>query len=163
MPAAAPLPAVTPTMEKFGHPDGLIAEYRWWAVLLRPKQPTLGALVLAAKARVSAFSDLPREAFEELSEAVAGIETALKAFCAYEKINYLMLMMVDPEPHFHVLPRYVGERAFAGFKVADAGWPGPPALDKAAAPNEEQRRAVIAQLRALWPHRARVPGGGADV
>ncbi|GAB4524631.1 MAG: HIT family protein [Amphiplicatus sp.] len=162
MSAAAPLPAVTATMEKFGHPDGLIAEYRWWAVLLRPKQPTLGALVLAAKAQVSAFSDLPREAFEELSAAVAGIEAALKAFCAYEKINYLMLMMVDPEPHFHVLPRYEGERAFAGFAVADSGWPGPPALDKAAAPSEEQRQAVIARLRALWPHRDRVAGGGAD-
>ena len=31
------------------------------------------------------------------------------SFCAYERINYLMLMMVDPHVHFHVIPRYSGE------------------------------------------------------
>src|SRR5690606_24257005 len=37
------------TIAKFGHPATLIAEYAHWVVLLRPAQPTLGALVLAAK------------------------------------------------------------------------------------------------------------------
>src|SRR3546814_20848874 len=37
------------TIVKFGHPATLIAEYEHWVVLLRPAQPTLGALILAAK------------------------------------------------------------------------------------------------------------------
>ena len=37
------------TMKKFGYPDTLIKEYSHWAVLLRPQQATLGALVLVCK------------------------------------------------------------------------------------------------------------------
>lgn len=37
------------TIEKFGYPATLIAEFDHWLVLLRPAQPTLGSLVLAAK------------------------------------------------------------------------------------------------------------------
>ena len=52
------------------------------------------------------FSALPGEAYKEMGAVVADIERALKAAFAYEKINYLMLMMVDPNVHFHVIPRY---------------------------------------------------------
>ena len=40
--------AMNVTMQKFGYPDTLIAEYDHWVVLLRPSQVTLGSLVLAA-------------------------------------------------------------------------------------------------------------------
>jgi diadenosine tetraphosphate (Ap4A) HIT family hydrolase len=46
----------------------------------------------------------------------------------YERINYLMLMMVDPHVHFHVFPRYEGARPFESASVEDKGWPGPPDL-----------------------------------
>ncbi|WP_447750665.1 HIT family protein [Sphingopyxis fribergensis] len=119
------------TITKFGHPATLIAEYDHWVVLLRPAQPTLGALVLAAKSDATAFGDLPAEAHAELKTATAAIEAALTQAVGYAKINYLMLMMVDPHVHFHVLPRYDGERSGAGLTVADAGWPGQPDLGQA--------------------------------
>ena len=119
------------TIAKFGHPATLIAEYEHWAVLLRPAQPTLGALVLAAKSDATAFGDLPTEAHAELKVATAAIEAALGQAVGYAKINYLMLMMVDPHVHFHVLPRYEGERSGAGWTVPDAGWPGQPDLGQA--------------------------------
>ena len=119
------------TIAKFGHPATLIAEYDHWVVLLRPAQPTLGALVLAAKSGVTAFGDLPAAAHAELKTATAAIEAALTSAVGYAKINYLMLMMVDPHVHFHVLPRYDGERSGAGLTVADAGWPGQPDLAQA--------------------------------
>ncbi|MBR2171004.1 HIT family protein [Sphingopyxis sp.] len=119
------------TIAKFGHPATLIAEYEHWAVLLRPAQPTLGALVLAAKSDATAFGDLPTEAHAELKVATAAIEAALGQAVGYAKINYLMLMMVDPHVHFHVLPRYEGERSGAGLTVPDAGWPGQPDLGQA--------------------------------
>jgi diadenosine tetraphosphate (Ap4A) HIT family hydrolase len=119
------------TIAKFGYPATLIAEYAHWVVLLRPAQPTLGALVLAAKSDATAFGDLPAEAHAELKAATTAIEAALTQAVGYAKINYLMLMMVDPHVHFHVLPRYDGERSGAGLTVADAGWPGQPDLGQA--------------------------------
>ena len=59
------------------------------------------------------------------------IEAALADFCSYERINYLMLMMVDPHVHFHVIPRYSEARQWDGIAFPDAGWPGPPQLDTA--------------------------------
>ena len=98
------------TIRKFGYPATLIAQFDHWVVLLRPAQPTLGALVLAAKSDATAFGDLAAEAHAELAIATKAIESALAQAVGYAKINYLMLMMVDPQVHFHVLPRYEGSR-----------------------------------------------------
>ena len=138
---------MNPTIEKFGHPATLIAEYEHWVVLLRPAQPTLGALVLAAKSDATAFGDLPAEAHAELKTATAAIEAALGEAVGYAKINYLMLMMVDPHVHFHVLPRYDGERSGAGLTVGDAGWPGQPDLGQAIKLDETQIAALIGWLK----------------
>ena len=115
---------MNPTIEKFGYPSTLVKEFDHWVVLLRPAQITLGSLVLAAKSNAIAYSGLPREAFAEQAEAVAMIEQALTAFVSYERINYLMLMMVDPNVHFHVIPRYAEPRQWDGIDLPDAGWPG---------------------------------------
>ena len=135
------------TETKFGDPGMRLAQTDCWTLLLRPKQPTLGAMVLVCREPVQAFGDVSAEAFAELRGLIAGIETALRGFVAYERINYLMLMMVDPDVHFHVIPRYDGVRAFEGIDFADAGWPGPPALDAAVTLDEPTREALLAALR----------------
>ncbi|WP_088182003.1 HIT family protein [Sphingobium sp. Z007] len=119
------------TIAKFGYPATLIAEFDHWVVLLRAAQPTLGSLILAAKSDATAFGDLPVAAHTELKTVTATIEAALSQAVDYAKINYLMLMMVDPHVHFHVIPRYEGERTGGGVTVPDAGWPGQPDLGKA--------------------------------
>ncbi|GLR48613.1 HIT family protein [Sphingomonas astaxanthinifaciens] len=122
------LPHPHATLVKFGYPHNLVHEGRHWAVLVRPQQPTLGSLVLCATGEATAYGDLPPEAFAEQGELVPRIEAMLKRAVGYERINYLMLMMVDPHVHFHVIPRYEGRREFGGTMVSDSGWPGPPAL-----------------------------------
>lgn len=117
-----------PTAVNFGYPDTRVAETDYWLVLVRPKQPTLGALVLICKEEAQAFSQLSPAAFADLKVAIDGIERLLGRFVAYEKINYLMLMMVDRDVHFHVIPRYEGAREHEGRSFADAGWPAAPAL-----------------------------------
>jgi len=139
------------TIEKFGWPGTLIRDYRHWVVLLRPAQPTLGSLVLAAKADAIAFGGLPPEAHAELATITKEIETALSGAMRYQKLNYLMLMMVDPHVHFHVIPRYEGEREQGGISVTDTGWPGPPALGQAVALDGDQIRALAGWLKGLWP------------
>lgn len=119
------------TMLKFGYPASIIRDYEHWVVLLRPAQVTLGSLVLAAKADASAFGQLPPAAYSELAPVTAEIEATLRRAVAYEKINYLMLMMVDPDVHFHIFPRYAGSRTIGELTIDDAAWPGPPDLKSA--------------------------------
>src|SRR3546814_18216809 len=69
--------------------------------------------------------------FTELKRATAHINTALSKAVSHAKLNYLMLMMVDPHVHFHVFPRYEGERSARAMTFADASWHGPPELSKA--------------------------------
>ena len=116
------------TMKKFGYPVTLIQEYRHWVVLLRPQQATLGALVLICKDDVESFAEINSTAFTELKEVTTAIEKHLKDCFNYDKINYLMLMMVDREVHFHVLPRYAETKLFHQAEFNDPGWPGPPDL-----------------------------------
>lgn len=137
---------MNPTIITFGYPDSLAKEYDHWVVLVRPAQVTLGSLVLAAKSDATAFGALPPVAFAELGEIIPIIERALRAFCGYEKINYLMLMLVDPNVHLHVLPRYSGTRRWGGVDFPDAGWPKAPQLGSAVALSPEQVRGMAAEL-----------------
>ena len=139
------------TILRFGYPDTLIAEYRHWLVLLRPAQPTLGALVLASSSDARRFSDLSPPAFAELGRVVADIEQALGAAVRYDKINYLMLMMVDPHVHWHVVPRYDGVREAEGLAIADTGWPKLPQLGDALALDPARIAALREWLRSHWP------------
>jgi diadenosine tetraphosphate (Ap4A) HIT family hydrolase len=141
---------MNPTIEKFGYPASLIREYDHWVVLLRPAQVTLGSLVLAAKSDASAYSRLPPEAFAEQARIVADIERALAQFCAFEKINYLMLMMVDREVHFHVFPRYSTTRTFEDVDFPDHGWPAIPDLGRAVALPPDQADRICKLLATIF-------------
>lgn len=134
------------TIRKFGYPSTLVAELEHWVILLRPAQVTLGSLVLAAKSDATAFSQIPVEAFTEQADAVRRIEQILAGFCAYERINYLMLMMVDPNVHFHVIPRYSEPRQWNGLEFADAGWPGVPQLGTARELTDGEKSQLTSEL-----------------
>ncbi|WP_022975422.1 HIT family protein [Nevskia ramosa] len=139
-----------PTALKFAWPRSRIAETACWTVQLRPKQPTLGSLVVICKEPVTAFSAISARAFAELAEVTQGVERLLAGFNGYERINWLMLMMVDPDVHFHVIPRYAGTREHAGLSFPDAGWPNPPALAEAVSLSDAQLEALSVELSARW-------------
>jgi len=138
-------------MTKFGYPQTLVRDYTHWTVLLRPHQATLGALVLVCKDDAQAFGALPAGAFAELQRAVADIEAGLTAFRPYQKINYLMLMMVDRDVHFHVLPRYAEAQSFDGVSYPDAGWPAAPDLTGGLQPDPAALGKIVAAVTACWP------------
>ena len=138
------------TIEKFGYPATLLTEWNHWLLLLRPAQPTLGSCILAAKSDAAAFGDLAAEAHAELATITKEIETKLNAAFDYAKINYLMLMMVDPDVHFHVIPRYEGAREHGGVSFPDAGWPGTPALASAVELSPQMLADLTSELRRDW-------------
>lgn len=139
-----------PTAVNFGYPDTRVAETDYWLVLVRPKQPTFGALVLICKEKAEAFSELSPAAFADLKVAIGGIERLLGKIVAYEKINYLMLMMVDRDVHFHVIPRYEGARVHEGQAFADVGWPAAPALGATVDLDPSAAAALAALLARDW-------------
>ena len=138
------------TAEKFGYPGSLVAELDRWAVLVRPAQVTLGSLVLVCRDAVSRFGEISREAGAELVEATSRIEAVLSDAFAYDKINYLMLMMVDPDVHFHVIPRYESEREYSGVAFRDAAWPGPPDITSRQVVPDDVLAALTADLKARF-------------
>ncbi|MDH3596922.1 MAG: HIT family protein [Rhodospirillales bacterium] len=143
--------AANETIAKFGYPHTLLANYEHWTVLLRPQQVTLGSLVLACREQATRFSDISQGAFTSLAAATGDIEAVLGQAFSYDKLNYLMLMMVDPHVHFHVIPRYAETKEFGGVAFADAGWPGVPDLSAAAALDQTQIAALADFLRGRWP------------
>ena len=142
------------TIRKFGWPGTLVREFEHWVVLARPAQPTLGSLVLAAKSKATAFGDLPAEAHAELKQVTAAVEAALRAAVDYARLNYLMLMMVDPHVHFHVIPRYEGAREWprgsGAREFVDVGWPRVPDLGHAVALDGHELAALTAWLKTLF-------------
>ncbi|MGE0152128.1 MAG: HIT family protein [Reyranellaceae bacterium] len=141
------MPAVNETMRKFGHPRTTLIETRHWVVQARLQQATLGSLVLACREPAKQLSDVSAEAFAEMKTLVGRIERGLKAKFAWDKINYLCLMMVDPDVHFHVIPRYASPREFAGVVFPDAGWPAVPALGQFPALDEATFDRLVGELR----------------
>ncbi|MGK2905726.1 MAG: HIT family protein [Desulfuromonadales bacterium] len=134
------------TMKKFGYPDTLVKEYVHWVVLLRPQQATLGALVLVCKDESDALSKITLAAFSELKEITGSIERHLMNCFSFDKINYLLLMMVDKDVHFHVLPRYAQPHLLDGHQFTDPGWPGPPDLSHVNKIGLEQNRSILSTL-----------------
>ena len=138
------------TIRKFGYPDTLIGETAHWVILLRPAQVTLGSLIVAAKSDATAFGALPAEYHADLAGVTRRVEAMLAQAVGYQRINWLLLMMVDPHVHFHVIPRYEGARDHGGLALSDAGWPGPPDLKSALALGDEQRAGLVSWLTGLW-------------
>ncbi len=144
------MPAFNATMRKFGAPQTIIHQYRYWSVMLRPAQLTLGSLVLAAHEPARAFPELGEASFTELHQVTAHLESALAKAFSYDKLNYLMLMMVDPDVHFHVIPRYAKTKYFTGVEFVDSGWPGTPDFGRAYEINAEVNRHIMAHIVSCW-------------
>ena len=139
------------TLKTFGYPQTLVHEYQHWCVLLRPAQVTLGSLVLICTEDATQLADASDAAFAEMKQVVRDIESGLKTFRQWEKINYLALMMVDPHVHFHVIPRYSQDQAFAGATFRDAGWPAVPQLGEALTPEPDVFAQLLKAVKAGWP------------
>lgn len=138
------------TIKKFGYPQTLLKEYEHWVVLLRPKQVTLGSLILALKGETQSMAEVKVEQFSELAQITSELEKALQHSFAFDKINYLMLMMVDKHVHFHVIPRYEKDCQALGLIFHDSAWPKPPVLSQVNEIDDEQFQELKAILTSNW-------------
>ena len=142
---------INETIRKFDYPKTLLAEYSHWVVLLRPKQVTLGSLVLACKEEATVLRDVSTQGFAELKSVVGDLEAALRDAFSFDKINYVLLMMVDKYVHFHVIPRYSSAREVNGVEFEDPGWPKYPDLGHATDISSEQFAELLTAIKSHWP------------
>ncbi|WP_419799659.1 MAG: hypothetical protein ACNI26_08590 [Terasakiella sp.] len=129
---------ITPTLEKFNYPKALIKEFDHWVILLRPKQITFGSMIIASKSDVTSFADLTPEQMSEFPTVSHTFETYFKEKFYAQKFNYLALMMVDPNPHFHALPRYSEDIHFNDQTFTDKQFPVAPQLSEINSCDETQ-------------------------
>jgi len=138
------------TIQKFGYPKNVVAEYDHWVVLLRGMQSTLGSLILACNEDAESLPAVSPAAYAQLPAVTAALERALHEAFGFDKINYLLLMMVDKHVHFHVLPRYSTPRTFEGVEFKDPGWPRAPALGEATQVPDDTFEKLRAHLAGVW-------------
>ena len=138
------------TMQKFGAPQTVIRQFQYWSVMLRPAQATLGALVLVAHEPAKAFSELSSDSFTELHMITAQLESALNKAFQNDKLNYLMLMMVDPDVHFHVIPRYARAKLFMDTEFVDTGWPAMPNLAQVNKTDATMNQKILDHINTCW-------------
>lgn len=113
---------------KFRVEDLMIHSTEHWKWSVRPVHSTLGSGILSLSRFCPSFSEATQAEFADLGVMVGHIEQVLKLAFSPEKMNYIMLMMVDRHLHFHVLPRYSQAKHFGEMEWIDSGWPKPPAL-----------------------------------
>lgn len=148
---------MNPTMRKFAYPTGLIAEYAHWVVLIRPQQVTYGSVVIAAKSAGLSLSDLTATEAAELPSVIRDYEGTLSKLTQPEKFNYLALMMVDPNPHFHALPRYSKPIVRDGRSFEDPVFPRPPDLSLLNEVDAAQLELIRRHLAANWCCHGQLP------
>lgn len=139
------------TLNNFGHPGTVVREYEHWLVLVHPDQPTLGALIVVHKGEETSLTEISESAGNELKIIIPKLENLLRKEFQFEKINYLMLMMHNPEVHFTILPRYSSEKEFGGAKFVDVCWPTVPNLPemlKSNNPTNEIVSQLVSKLKA---------------
>ena len=104
---------------------GVIKEYEHWVVLFRDKQVTIGSVIIMSKnLSATSLADLDSTEWSSFGAVCKDVEGWLKNSFGAEKFNYLALMMVDAEVHFHVIPRYSKPVKFNGDTYTDTDWPG---------------------------------------
>jgi diadenosine tetraphosphate (Ap4A) HIT family hydrolase len=142
---------INETILKFGYPNSLIKEFQHWVVLLRPKQVTLGCVIVACKEPAECLPDVSADAYQELKQVTLELESALKRAFDFQKINYILLMMVDKHVHFHVIPRYSANRQLGSRQVADPGWPKHPDMNNVIDFSDSDIAEIQRRIVEVWP------------
>ena len=87
---------------KFNVDELMVIQTDYWRWSVRPVQCTVGAGILSLKRPAESMSELTEEEGADLIKISKIIETVLKSAYGMDKINYIMLMMVD----FHMITSY---------------------------------------------------------
>lgn len=131
---------------KFSPEASRVGESALWIAVLRPKQITVGSLVLLPKRPIEDFGQVKEDEATDLFRAIAGCQALLRSTFAPDRFNLIAAMMKDPFVHFHLIPRYSTPRTVDQVTVIDEDWPALVDFAKPAA-DDEVRNVVLTCLR----------------
>jgi diadenosine tetraphosphate (Ap4A) HIT family hydrolase len=100
-------------------PRFLIAQAPQWAVVLNKNQDLLGRCYLLLKRPETDPLNLTDGELSELWAVARKVKQVLGDLWEPDHYNYAFLMNVDPQVHFHIIPRYKNRREFAGGTFVD--------------------------------------------
>ena len=103
-------------------PTRMIAESERWAICLNSDQTLLGRCYLLLKRPETEVTALSDAELSELWAVVRKVKQVLGELWAPTHYNYAFLMNVDPQVHFHVIPRYNERIEFAGGTFTDGAF-----------------------------------------
>jgi diadenosine tetraphosphate (Ap4A) HIT family hydrolase len=92
----------------------VVAEDRYWRLVLNENQATLGRVYFALKRHETDVTALAPEEVLALWRFAAHAKRALDSLFAPDHFNYLFHMNLTPHVHMHLYPRYKTLRTFAG-------------------------------------------------
>ena len=127
-------------------PTRMIAESERWAICLNSDQTLLGRCYLLLKRPESDVTALSDAEISELWIVARKMKDVLEALWAPDHYNYAFLMNVDPQVHFHVIPRYRERREFAGGTFVDGSYGDHYRVGVARTLDDEGYAAVIAAV-----------------
>ena len=128
----------------------LVAESERWAVVLNDDQGLLGRCYCLLKRPETDPAALSDGELSELWGVVRKVKQTLSDLWEPDHFNYAFLMNVDPQVHFHVIPRYRGKREFAGGTFVDGNFGGHYTVGPARNLGEETYQALIAAMRSRF-------------
>jgi diadenosine tetraphosphate (Ap4A) HIT family hydrolase len=134
-------------IEKFSISANVIHEDEYWTVSLRPRQPTIGSLIVSLKRDCTSLGELTTNEAISLGVTFRVVNATLTESFSANKINYLCLMMMDPQVHFHVIPRYADVIRIGGGDFADKFWPGPPDIQFDLSLDSPKYKEILEKLR----------------
>lgn len=135
---------------KFRLDELTISRHGGWRVSIHPTQPTVGALVVSLDRPCESLGELSEDEGAALVQVFADIEASYATTYRPDRVNYLALMMLDAQVHFHVLPRYAEDRTVEGTPFTDPGWPGPPEVTASTPVSSTGLEEITATLAATF-------------
>jgi diadenosine tetraphosphate (Ap4A) HIT family hydrolase len=122
-------------------PVTVLEEGALWRVALNRNQDLLGKALLVLRREADDVLDVTPAEWVAFTEALRRVRTAVDELFRPDGWNHAFLMNVDAQVHCHVVPRYAGERRWAGQVFRDPHF--------GAVFGPEQRVLPAAELEAL--------------
>jgi len=127
----------------------IILESKYWRLVLNRNQNLLGKCFLVLTRHVEALLDLSSFEWMDLYEQLASATKLLEESFRPDHFNYAFMQNQDRHVHMHIIPRYQGQRDFAGIVFEDASYPGHYLVDMSAIKLSDEFLAELAEnLRA---------------
>ncbi|MGC4046421.1 MAG: HIT family protein [Armatimonas sp.] len=128
-------------------PRFLIAQSERWAVVLNADQTLLGRCYLLLRRPETDVTALTDVELSELWAVTRKTKSVLKALWDPEHFNYAFLMNVDPQVHFHVIPRYEKRKEFSGGTYVDSSFGDHYHVGVARTLEDEGYASIVAAMR----------------